>query len=189
MFSAIKAISMDTAFWFSLCAWHLRGKPSNIHHHFAKRTQIEKLLNSCLSIRNEIFRANLAQKTNPKRTHFSSNLSHSFLPLRFENFSGAWRLVFGNLPSSFFHSLSSSDLVPPPTSTLRSVCEWFDSLIFGPDFWFVTILFGLPVRPVVAGLVSAVIDRRYRKRFVGFPKWRQEVGRWQNSKFKIRKGG
>jgi hypothetical protein len=80
MFSARKAILTDTAFLLSLCALYLHSKPSNIHRltrHFTKRTQIEKFLTLCLSIRNEIFRANLARKTNPKRTHFET-LSNPF---------------------------------------------------------------------------------------------------------------
>ena len=63
-------------------------------------------------MRNEIFRANLAQKTNPKRTHFS----HSFLRLRFEDFSGSWSLALGML-------LSSSNLHSHPKSTFGSICE------------------------------------------------------------------
>jgi hypothetical protein len=103
----------------SLCARCFRSKPSNLHRytrHFAKRTQIEKSLTFCLSIRNKIFRANLAQKTNPKRTHFSTTPSHPFSRLRLENFSGAWRLALGILPSLF-------GLPPQPKSTPDSVCE------------------------------------------------------------------
>ena len=56
-----------------------RLTPANL---FAKRTQIEKSLTSYLSIRSENFRANLAQKTNPKRTHFSAPVAATQSPLR-----------------------------------------------------------------------------------------------------------
>jgi hypothetical protein len=50
--------------------------------------------------------------------------SHRTLPLfRIGSFSGSWRLAFGILPSSLFHSRSSLGLPPYPKSTLSSVCE------------------------------------------------------------------
>jgi hypothetical protein len=99
-----------------------RLTPANL---FAKRTQIEKFLTSCLSIRNEIFRANLAQKTNPKRTHFLSRLSRSSTHLRFESFFGAWRLVLGifaifQIPASFGFGSVCERLIKFENSLVRT---------------------------------------------------------------------
>jgi hypothetical protein len=51
-------------------------RPFLINMTFAKRTHFSKMLNIYLSIRYEIFRATLAHKTNPKRTHFQHEQSH-----------------------------------------------------------------------------------------------------------------
>jgi hypothetical protein len=72
-----QSVSICVHPWLKLKSSRLT--PANL---FAKRTQIEKSLTSCLSIRNEILRANMAQKTNPKRTHFEIFQFHPESPCR-----------------------------------------------------------------------------------------------------------
>ena len=49
---------------------------------FAKRTHFVKSVTNYLSTRSVIFSAVLAQKTNPKRTHFSASVAATQSPLR-----------------------------------------------------------------------------------------------------------